>query len=119
MLPRNRKQGFGISIKLLFVVRGVYDSSEPKHHALVSAYKVIQELLCFFALLFHVVRNYCAKVVVGVLLPLPIRNVRFNTKQLAFYFSHSFVRRDRDNIKGKEQISVQFTQSRYKAIFDI
>ena len=34
------------------------------------------------ALLFHVVGYYGAEIVVGVLLSLPIRDIRFNTQQL-------------------------------------
>lgn len=90
-----------------------------KHHPLVAGGQVVQKLLRFLALQFHVIRDNRAEVVGGVLLALPVRHVRFDSQELVLHFSDRFIRRDWNDVDGKHQVAVQFAQLGYHRILDV
>ena len=119
MLSRCREQGFGIIVKLLFGVCGMHHRQHRKHHPLVTGRQIVKELLAFPPLLFQVVGDNSGKIIVLVLLPLPVRDIRFHPKQAVFHLTHGFVRRDGDNINGEHHITVKLAKLRHHAVLDI
>ena len=106
MLPCRRKQSFRVIVKLLFGVCGMHHRKHRKHHPLVTGRQIIKELLAFLSLLLQVIGDNGRKIVVLVLLPLPVRDVRFYPKQTVFHLPHGFIRRDRDDIDGEHHVTV-------------
>ena len=68
---------FGVAVELLFAVSQMHQRHQPEHHPLVAGGKVVQHLLGFLALQFHIVRNGRGKIIVGVLAALPVGDIRF------------------------------------------
>ena len=69
-----------------------------EHHALVTCSQIIQKLFHFTLLLLHVIRDGGREIVVLILLALPVRDIRLNTKQAILRFLDRFVSRNRHNI---------------------
>ena len=77
MLAGSREQRFGVAVELLFAVSQMHQRHQPEHHSLVAGGQVVQHLLGFLALEFHVIGNRSGKIVVGVLTALPVGDIRF------------------------------------------
>ena len=97
----------------------MYHCQYGEHHTLVTGSQVIEKLLHFLFLLFHIIGNGCGEVVVSVLSALPIRNVGFNAEQTAFRFSHGFISRNRDNVDRQHQIAVKLRNLGNHTVLDI
>ena len=119
VLTGDGKNGIGIAVKLFLGISGVYHGHNGEHHALVTGGKVIQELLGFLALQFHVIRNHRREIVVAILAALPVGDIGFDAQQTAFNLSHCFIRRNGIDIDGEHQTAVQIGQLRYHGILDI
>ena len=77
VLARRGVERFGIAVELLFAVSQMHQRQQPEHHPLVAGCQIVQHLLGFLALEFHIVRNCRGKIVVGVLAALPVGDIRF------------------------------------------
>ena len=77
VLTRRGVERFGIAVELLFAVSQMHQRQQPEHHPLVAGCQIVQHLLGFLALEFHIVRNCRGKIVVGVLAALPVGDIRF------------------------------------------
>ena len=119
MLTGNRKQRFGIIIQLLFGTCHMDKGDQTKHHPLVAGGQIIQHLLGFLALEFHVVRYNGRPVVVGVLFPLPVGHVGFYTQQRVLQLTGGLIGGDGQNVDGQHQFPVQVAELRYKAVLQI
>ena len=100
VLTRRGVERFGVAVKLLLIVRQMHQCHQPEHHSLVAGGQIVQHLLGFLALQFHIVRNCRGKIVVGVLAALPVGNVRFHAQQCALQLAGGFVRWHRQDIDG-------------------
>ena len=78
VLTRRGVERFGVAVELLLAVGQMHQRHQPEHHPLVAGGKVVQHLLGFLALQFHIVRNCRGKIVVGVLAALPVGDVRLD-----------------------------------------
>ena len=110
MLAPNRKQCFRVGVELLQRIRRMRKRHHHEHHALVAGGEVVQELLGFLALQFHIIRYHGAEIVRGVLLTLPVGHVGFDTQELILHLPHSLIRGDGDNVDGEHEVAVQFAQ---------
>ena len=77
-----------------------------KHHPLVTGRQIIEELLAFLSLLLQVIGDNSGKVIILVLFPLPVRDIRFYPKQAVFHLTHGFIRGNRDNINREHHVTV-------------
>ena len=59
------------------------------------------------------------KIIVLILLPLPVRDIRLNTEQTVFNLAYCFIGRDRDDINGKHQVAVKLGKLGNHAVLDI
>ena len=119
MLSRHGEYGFGVAVKLLLGVGGDGQGHYREHHPLVAGGQIIQKLLAFFALQFHIVGHHSREVVVGVLAALPVGDVGFHTQQAVFHLPHGLIRGNRHNVDGKHQIAVEIRQLRHHVILNI
>ena len=119
MLSRHGKHRFGIAVKLLLGVGGDGQGHHREHHPLVAGGEVIQKLLAFLALQFHIVGDHSREVVVGVLAALPVGDVGFHTQQAVFHLPHGLIRGNRHNVDGEHQISVEIGKLRHHVILNI
>ena len=90
-----------------------------KHHSLIPCGKVVQKLLDFISLLFHIVGNHSRKILIGILTALPVCYVRFHTEQDSFNLTHRLVGGNGDNINRHHQIAVQVGKLRQHIVLDI
>ena len=119
MLSRHRKHRLGIAVKLLLGVGGDGQGHHREHHPLVAGGEVVQKLLAFLALQFHVVGHHSREVVVGVLAALPVGDVGFHTQQAVFHLPHGFIRGNRHNVDGEHQVAGHVGKLRYHVILNI
>ena len=119
VLSRHGKHRFGIAVKLLLGVGGDGQGHHREHHPLVAGGEVIQKLLAFLALQFHIVGDHSREVVVGVLAALPVGDVGFHTQQAVFHLPHGLIRGNRHNVDGEHQISVEIGKLRHHVILNI
>ena len=119
VLTGNGEQRFGIIIQLLFGTCHMDEGDQPKHHPLVAGGQIIQHLLGFLALKFHVIRYNGRPVVVGVLLPLPVGHVGFHTQQRVLQLAGGLIGGDGQNIDGQHQVPIQVAELRHKAVFQV
>ena len=119
MLTGHGKDSFGITVKLLLGIGGQYHGNNSKHHALVAGSQIIQKLLGFFTLEFHIIGHNGRKIVIGVLAALPVGDVGFYTKQAVLNFSHSFIRGHRQYINRQHHVAVEIGQFRDHGVLDI
>ena len=78
VLARRGVERVGVTVELLFTVGQMHQRHQPEHHPLVTGRQIVQHLLGFLALEFHIVRNCRGKIVVGVLAALPVGDVRLD-----------------------------------------
>ena len=119
MLSCGSQESFCIIVELLFGICRMHHRQHGKHHSLVTGRQIVQKFLAFLSLLFQVIRNNGRKIVVLVLLPLPIRDIGFHTKQTVFHLPHGFICGNRDNVNGQHHIPVQLTKLRHHTVLDI
>ena len=119
MLSSHGEYGFGVAVKLLLGVGGDGQGHYREHHPLVSGGEIVQKLLALFPLKLHIIGNYGAEIVVGILAALPVGDVGFHTQKAVFYLTHSFIRGNRHNIDGEHQIAVEIRQLRHHVILNI
>jgi len=100
VLTRRGVERFGVAVELLFAVGQMHQCHQPEHHALVAGRQIVEHLLGFLALQFHIVRNGRGKIIVGVLAALPVGNVRFHAQQRALQLAGGFVCRHRQDVNG-------------------
>ena len=98
VLTRRRVERFCVAVELLLIVRQMHQCHQSEHHPLVTGGQVVQHLLGFLALQFHIVRNGRGKIIVGVLAALPVSDVRFHAQQSALQLAGGFVRRHRQDV---------------------
>ena len=119
MLARNGLERFGVAVQLLFAVRQMHERDHSKQHPLVAGREIIQHLAGFLALLFQIVRNDSGEVLVAVLPPLPVGDVRFHAEQFILHLAHRFVRRHGDHVNGEHHAPVEIGQFQNHAVFDV
>ena len=118
MLSCYGKQRLGVLIKLCFAICRMHKGNHGKHHALVSCSQVVKKFLHLLALLFHIVRHGGGKIVVLILLPLPVCDVRRHTEQSALRFTHRLVGGNRNNINRHHQIAVKVSKLCHHIVLD-
>ena len=119
VLSCSSQESFCIIVELLFGICRMHHRQHGKHHSLVTGCQIVQKFLAFLSLLFQVIGNNGRKIVVLVLLPLPIRDIGFHTKQTVFHLPHGFICGNGDNVNGQHHISVQLTKLRHHTVLDI
>ena len=119
MLSCGSQESFCIIVELLFGICRMHHRQHGKHHSLVTGRQIVQKFLAFFSLLFQIIWDNGRKIVVLILLPLPIRDIGFHTKQTVFHLPHGFICGNGDNINGQHHIPVQLTKLRNHTVLDI
>ena len=119
MLTRRGVERFGVAVELLFAVSQMHQRHQPEHHPLVAGGQIIEHLLGFLALEFHIVRNCRGKIVVGVLAALPVGDIRFHAQQCTLQLAGGLIRRHRQDVNGQHQIAVKVAEFRHKAVLDV
>ena len=119
MLARNGLERFRVAVQFLFAVCQMHERDHGEQHSLVAGREIIQHLAGFLALLFQVVGHHRGEVVVAVLPPLPVGDVRFHAEQLVFYLAHRFVGRHGDHVDGEHHAPVEVGQLQNHAVFDV
>ena len=119
MLSSHGEYGFGIAVKLLLGIGGDGQGHHREHHPLVAGGEVVQKLLAFLALQFHIIGHYSREVVVGVLAALPVGDVGLHAQQAVFYLPHGFIRGHRHNVDGEHQVAGHVGKLRYHVILNI
>ena len=97
----------------------MHERDHGKQHPLVAGREVVQHLAGFLALLFQIIRHDSRKVLVAVLPPLPVGDVRLHAEQLVLHLAHRFVRRHGDHIDGEHHAPVEVGQLQDHAVFDV
>ena len=100
MLAGCRVERFGVAVKLLLIVCQMHQRHQPEHHPLVAGGQIIEHLLGFLALEFHVVGNRSCKIVICILAALPVGYIRFHSQQCALQLPGGFVCRHRQDVDG-------------------
>ena len=119
MLAGNGEQRLGVIIQLFLASRHVDKGDQTKHHPLVAGGQIIQHLLGFLALQFHIVGHDGRPVVVGVLLPLPVGHVGFHAQQRILQLAGGLVGGDGQDVDGQHQFPIQIAELRHKAVFQV
>ena len=119
VLARNRLERFGVAVQLLFAVRQMHERDHGEQHPLVAGREVVQHLTGFLALLLQVIRHNGRKVLVAVLPPLPVGDVRLHTEQFILHLAHRFVRRHGDHVNGEHHAPVEIGQFQNHAVLDV
>ena len=119
MLARRGVKRFSVAVELLFAVSQMHERHQPEHHSLVAGGQVVQHLLGFLALQFHIIGNRGSKIVVGVLAALPVSHICFHAQQRALQLAGGLVRGNRQNVDGEHQIAVKVAEFGHKAVLDV
>ena len=119
VLARRGVERFGVAVQLFLAVSQMHECHKTKHHPLVAGRQIVQHLLGFLALQFHIVRNGRGKIIVGVLAALPVGDIRLHAQQCTLQLAGSFVRWYRQNVDRKHQIAVKVAELRHKAVLDV
>ena len=77
---------------------------------MITVGQVVEEILAFTALYLHVKGNDRRKVIVLILPPLPVGDVRLYAQQPVFYLPHSFIRRDGDDVEREHHAGSDVAQ---------
>ena len=97
----------------------MHERDHGKQHPLVAGREIIQHLAGFLALLFQIIRHNSREVLVAVLPPLPVGDVRFHAEQFVFHLAHRFVGRHGDHVNGEHHAPVEVGQLQNHAVFDV
>ena len=119
VLARNGLERFGVAVQLLFAVRQMHERDHGEQHPLVAGREVVQHLAGFLALLFQIIRHDSGEVLVAVLPPLPVGDVRLHAEELIFYLAHGFVGRHGDHVNGEHHAPVEIGQLQNHAVLDV
>ena len=119
MLACDGLERFGVAVQFLFAVCQMHERDHGEQHPLVAGREVVQHLTGFLALLLQVIRHNGRKVLVAVLPPLPVGDVRLHAEELIFYLAHRFVGRHGDHVNGEHHAPVEVGQLQDHAVFDV
>ena len=119
MLACDGLERFGVAVQFLFAVCQMHERDHGKQHPLVAGREVVQHLAGFLALLFQIIRHDSRKVLVAVLPPLPVGDVRLHAEQFVLHLSHRFVGRHGDHVNGEHHAPVEVGQLQDHAVFDV
>ena len=119
MLACDGLERFGVAVQFLFAVCQMHERDHGEQHSLVAGREIIQHLAGFLALLFQIVRNDSGEVLVAVLPPLPVGDVRFHAEQFILHLAHRFIRRHGDHVNGEHHAPVEIGQLQNHAVFDV
>ena len=115
----NGLERFGVAVQFFLAVCQMHERDHSEQHSLVAGREIVQHLAGFLALLFQIIRHDSRKVLVAVLPPLPVCDVRLYTKQLVFDLTHRFVGRHGDHVDGEHHAPVEVGQLQNHAVFDV
>jgi len=118
-LPGGRKNGIRIHIQLFLGIRGNDHGQDTEDHPLVTGGQVIQKLLAFLPLQFHIIGDNSGEIVVAVLAALPVGDVCLHTEKPVFHLSNSFICGDGYHIDGEHHVPVQIGQLGYEIILNV
>ena len=110
---------FGVAVQFFLAVCQMHERDHGEQHPLVAGREIIQHFTGFLALLLHIVRNNSGEVLVAVLPPLPVGDVRLHAEQFVLHLSHRFVGRHRDHVNGEHHAPVEVGQLQNHAVFDV
>ena len=119
MLARNGLERFGVAVQFFLAVCQMHERDHGEQHSLVAGREIVQHLTGFLALLLQVIRHNGRKVLVAVLPPLPVGDVRLHAEELIFYLAHRFVGRHGDHVNGEHHAPVEVSQLQNHAVFDV
>ena len=97
----------------------MHERDHGEQHPLVAGREIVQHLAGFLALLFQIIRHNSREVLVAVLPPLPVGDVRLHAEQLVLHLAHRFVGRHRDHVDGEHHAPVEIGQLQNHAVFDV
>ena len=118
-LPSGRENGIRIHIQLFLGICGNDHGQDTEDHPLVTGGQIIQKLLAFLSLQFHIIGDNSGEIVVAVLAALPVGNVRLHTEKPVFYLPHSLVCGNGYHVNGEHHIPVQIRQLGYEIILNV
>ena len=118
-LPGGGENGIRIHIQLFLGIRGNDHGQDPEDHPLVTGGQIIQKLLAFLSLQFHVIGDNSGEIVVAVLAALPVGDVCLHTEKSVFYLPHSLVCGNGYHVNGEHHVSVQVRQLGYEIILNV
>ena len=119
MLACDGLERFGVAVQFLFAVCQMHERDHSEQHPLVAGREVVQHLAGFLALLFQIIRHNGREVLVAVLPPLPVGDVRLHAEQFVFHLAHGFVGRHGDHVNGEHHAPVEVGQLQNHAVFDV
>ena len=119
VLARNGLERFGVAVQFFLAVCQMHERDHGEQHSLVAGREVVQHLAGFLALLLQVIRHNGREILVAVLPPLPVGDVRLHAKQLVLYLAHGFVGRHGDHVNGEHHAPVEIGQLQNHAVFDV
>ena len=97
----------------------MHERDHGEQHPLVAGREIVQHLAGFLALLFQIIRHNSREVLVAVLPPLPVGDVRLHAEQFVFHLAHRFVGRHGDHVNGEHHAPVEVGQLQNHAVFDV
>ena len=109
-LPSGRENGVRIHIQLFLGIRGNDHGQDAEDHPLVTGGQIIQKLLAFLPLQFHIIGDNSGEIVVAVLAALPVGDVCLHTEKPVFYLPHSLACGNGYHINGEHYVPVQIGQ---------
>ena len=118
-LPSGRENGIRIHIQLFLGIRGNDHGQDTEDHPLVTGGQIIQKLLAFLSLQFHIIGDNSGEIVVAVLAALPVGDVCLHTEKPVFYLPHSLVCGNGYHVNGEHHIPVQIRQLGYEIILNV
>ncbi len=119
LLPHDREDLLRVAVELLLRIRGVDERQHREHHPLVPRRQILEELPCLLPLLLHIVGDDGGKVVVHVLPPLPVRDVRLHAEEPLLDLPDRLVRRDRHDVDRQHQVPADVGELRHHIVPDI
>ena len=119
MLAPHRLQSFGITVELLLTAGHVDERHQSEHHPLIAGRQVVQHLLGFLALQFHIIGDGGRPVVGGVLFTLPVGNVRFHPQQGVLHLAGGLVGGHRQDVDRQHHAAVEIAEFGDKAVLDV
>ena len=109
----------GICVQLFLTLRCVHESHDSHHHPLIPCSQIPQKLPALLFLQFHVIGYGSGKVLVGILPPLPVRDICFHAQKPVLRLIDRLVCGDRDNINADHHVLVDVRKLRHHFIRNI
>ena len=107
MFPGNGLERLRVRVQFLFAVRQVNQRHHGEHHPLVTGGQIVQHFTRLFPLLFQVIRNNRREIVIVVLPPLPVGDIRFHAEQTRLHLPDRLVRGDGNHVNGQHHSTIQ------------